>query len=137
MTEEINKDSEEHTEKKTKKKKGFDKILALILIILIAFLILKFVGQDENKEVNVLETDEKETSPIDVSDTSLTGKRIDALAIHHKGCNQCFNVGTVFATLKNKGADLFIDEQYIEDSPELEKLIEELEITKLPVILLK
>ena len=46
-------------------------------------------------------------------------------------------MGTVFATLKNKGADLFIDEQYIEDSPELEKLIEELEITKLPVILLK
>ncbi len=133
---EDNKNSEEQTEKKIKKKSVFDKILFLILIILIAFLVLKFIDQDENKEVKISEINENKTNFMDVSDISLKGRKINALAVHHKNCDHCFNVGKVFATLKNEGADLSINEKYIEDNPELEKLIKELEITKLPTILL-
>jgi len=118
--------------KETKKRGIIDKILFLVLIILIVLFVLNYL-----EEPNIEEKEKDKTDIKDIQkEIKVKGRQVFAEAIHKKGCTQCFPTENAFGYLNVKGLNLTIDERFYEDSEKDRKLVEELGVTKLPLVLL-
>lgn len=119
-------DIEESGQIKPKKRYHFDKILLIILLVLVALFVRKYISQDTG------------TSVIENEIKDIENRQVYVEIIHHKTCSgKCFYTGYVLDYLNTFDLNLTINERYIEDSEEDQELIDELGVTKLPVVILR
>ncbi len=129
---------EESEQIKPKKRYHFDKILFIILLILVALFVRKYIASQSTELLP--DKTEEITSIINLDDVaediSIEDREINVDVIHHKDCFKCFATEHVLDYLIKKGLNLTIKENYIQDSEEYAELVEKLGITKLPVVVL-
>jgi hypothetical protein len=131
---EIEKKEQEKEKKETPKiKRSLDKLLILILVILVAIFLGKYLTQETSQKIpSEYQTSEEGPGLKIVDERLFQGRELNIKVIHHENCEDCFNMNSVFAELTKKGSNLLIEEDYYETSEEFKKLADELGITKMP-----